>query len=116
MPAPAPEPLRIDRVKRVPAEKPRRSIVPPEIAWVEEYAASRGKEKTEAQTFHDHHTARGWKLKTGLMVDWEAAWRTWEKTIGKFGGGSQFGRGGPTPYRSPNADLGSPKFPSKGIV
>ena len=33
----------------------------------------------EAQAFHDHHEARGWKLKTGPMKSWPAALGTWAR-------------------------------------
>ena len=55
-------------------------FTPPTVEVVGEYGKSRGIPASECQKFHDHHSARGWRLGRGLMMkDWQAALRTWEK-------------------------------------
>ena len=54
-----------------------RNIVPPDVEWVKTYCEER-KNGIDPQRFCDYYGARGWKLKNGLMKDWQAAVRTWE--------------------------------------
>jgi hypothetical protein len=57
--------------------KAERNIIPPKLAWVESYSRERGS-KIDPQQFYDWHTAKGWKIGSAPMKDWQAAFRTWE--------------------------------------
>lgn len=68
-----------DSVETPPKETPIRKKVPPTVDMVREYCESRHN-NIDAEYFCDYYTTRGWKLTNGkVMVDWQAAVRTWEK-------------------------------------
>ena len=55
-----------------------RRFTPPSLEEVSAYIRDRGS-PIDPEAFIAYYTARGWKLKTGLMSDWRAAVITWEK-------------------------------------
>jgi len=66
----------------------------PTVAEVEKYCSERGND-IDAEAFVDYYEARGWQLKSGVMKDWRAAVRTWEKN--SFQGGRKKQRAGEAP-------------------
>lgn len=66
----------IDTRDREGAKRPRFS--PPTIEAVREYCLERGN-RVDAERFHAHYTANGWKVGKNPMKDWKAAVRTWER-------------------------------------
>jgi uncharacterized protein YdaU (DUF1376 family) len=62
--------------RRAPAKQPQFS--PPSVADVAEYCQERGN-CIDAEHFHSHYTANGWRVGKTSMRDWRAAVRTWEK-------------------------------------
>ena len=65
----------------------RKGQIPPDFSLSEtmlSFAIKKGIDKRKAESvfehFKTHHTAKG-----TLMIDWEAAWRTWCINDGKFG-------------------------------
>jgi len=60
----------------------KKNIIPPEIEWVREYAKENFPQ-LDAEEFMSHYGARGWKLKTTKMVDWQASVTTWKKNYEK---------------------------------
>ncbi len=61
-----------------------RRFTPPTLPEVQAYCAERGN-SIDAAYWVDYYQTRGWKLKSGPMVDWKAAIRTWEKNGGNNG-------------------------------
>lgn len=61
---------------------------PASLAEVEAYAREIGLSREEAQTFHDHFEANGWRQggRTPLR-DWRAAARNWQRRALKFSAG-----------------------------
>jgi hypothetical protein len=57
---------------------------PPTVDDVQAYCQER-RNKVDAQTFVDFYTAKGWKVGSQSMKDWQAAVRTWEKRVDKQG-------------------------------
>lgn len=53
-------------------------FVPPSVGDVSEYAASIGK-KIDACRFVDFYTAKGWRVGSVVMDDWQAAVRKWDE-------------------------------------
>lgn len=79
--------------KRTPLEPPTSrkvklptTSIPPDLEAVRDFYTEQGWHDPAALAaeFHDHHTASGWKLKTGPMRDWEAAARTWMRNARKW--------------------------------
>jgi len=58
-----------------------RNTVPPPLEAVQTYFAERkhSNPQEESERFHDYYTMRGWKIRDGLMKDWQAAARNWIK-------------------------------------
>lgn len=81
--------------------KGNRTTIPPKIEDVEDYCLERGK-GIDANRWHDHYTANGWKVGKNKMKDWKAAVRTWEKEKG-----DQHGKA-----RSEPTEPGPGKYPS----
>lgn len=50
----------------------------PTIDEIKLYCEER-KNNINAENFFDYYETRGWKLKTGIIKDWKACVRTWEK-------------------------------------
>lgn len=50
----------------------------PAVEEIRSYCLER-KNNINAENFFDYYEARGWKLKTGIIKDWKACVRTWEK-------------------------------------
>lgn len=59
-------------------------FTPPSVEEVREYIHERGSD-VDAQKWHDHYSAKGWRIGKSPMKDWRAAVRTWER--GSTGGG-----------------------------
>jgi hypothetical protein len=63
-------------------EEVNKKRIIPSLSDVIAYAAERekaGRPHIEAENFFNHYTANGWKQKGGQpIVDWQAAFRTWE--------------------------------------
>lgn len=66
-------------IKHSMAASPREGFVPPTVAEVAEYCASRGN-GIDADEFVDFYTSKGWFVGRNKMRDWRAAVRTWEKS------------------------------------
>lgn len=68
-----------------PSTKGKR-FVPPKLSEVAEFFSGlrHRTPKALAEAFCDHHEARGWKLKTGVMKNWQAAARTWHRNDAKY--------------------------------
>lgn len=62
---------------------PARKIIPPKPEWVSKYFNDQGF-TSDPSAFFDYWESRGWKTKTGMMKDWEAAARTWNRNEGQF--------------------------------
>lgn len=62
---------------------PTRKIIPPKPEWVSKYFTVQGF-TSDPSAFFDYWESRGWKTKTGMMKDWEAAARTWNRNEGQF--------------------------------
>ena len=62
---------------------PARKIIPPKPEWVKGYFEAQGF-TSDPLAFFDYWECRGWKTKTGIMKDWEAAARTWNRNEGQF--------------------------------
>lgn len=71
-----------DREDRSPK---RTRFVPPTIEEIAAYCRERGN-TVDAEHFHAHYTANGWKVGKNPMKDWKAAVRTWERTEKKTKG------------------------------
>ena len=71
--------IRLDknRLDKNSNEVPIRNIIPPTLDMVRTYCEER-RNGIDAERFCNYYEARGWKLKTGKMRDWQAAVRTWE--------------------------------------
>ena len=54
---------------------------------VAEFFESRGGSAGDAERFHDHYTANGWRVGRAAMKDWRAAARNWMRS-------DSFGPGG----------------------
>lgn len=65
-------------------EKPQRCIIPPKLEWVQAYCEER-KNGIDANRFMDWYEARGWRIGDRVMLDWQAAVRTWENGDRKRG-------------------------------
>jgi hypothetical protein len=57
---------------------------PPTVEQVAEYCRERNN-GIDAEHFHTHYSANGWRVGRNPMRDWQAAVRTWEKRKGEFG-------------------------------
>ena len=66
-------------IKHSRAASPREGFVPPTVAEVAEYCASRAN-GIDADEFVDFYTSKGWFVGKNKMRDWRAAVRTWEKS------------------------------------
>ena len=86
-----------------------RKVIPPEKTWVAEYAKAIGMSLAEAGKYYDHHQGRGWKLKTGKMVDWQACMRTWKANIDE-------GQFQPPPKPPPDSQNGRRPLPKASEV
>ena len=51
---------------------------PPTVEEVAQYCRER-ENNVDPEQFVDYYTARGWKVSRGIMKDWRAAVRTWER-------------------------------------
>ena len=47
---------------------------------VAEFFESRGGSAGDAERFHDHYTANGWRVGRAAMKDWRAAARNWMRS------------------------------------
>jgi len=56
----------------------RKRFSPPSVEDVRVYCRER-KNFVDPQKWHDHYSAKGWKIGSSKMVDWKAAVRTWEE-------------------------------------
>lgn len=61
-----------------PAPPKRTRFAPPTVDEVDKYCRERGN-KVNAQHFVDFYAAKGWKVGSQPMKDWQAAVRTWEQ-------------------------------------
>ena len=52
----------------------------PTLEEVEAFAGERGRSREYAEKFYDHYSAVGWRMGRSPIIDWQAAFRTWEKT------------------------------------
>ena len=57
------------------ADKPRRSLCPT-LGEIKDYCLENGY-KIDAQRFYDFYEAKGWRIGTSPMKNWQAAVRTW---------------------------------------
>jgi len=62
----------------VPRPKNGRFTIPP-IEEIRAYCEAR-KNTVDAEKFHAHYTANGWKVGKNPMKNWKAAVVTWEKS------------------------------------
>jgi non-homologous end joining protein Ku len=60
--------------------KEQEKIIPPTVKMVQEYCESR-KNRVDPETFFDFYESKGWKVGKNKMVNWQAAVRTWEKSV-----------------------------------
>ena len=65
----------------------RGTVSPPSQQEVAEFFESRGGSAGDAERFHDHYTANGWRVGRAAMKDWRAAARNWMRS-------DSFGPGG----------------------
>ena len=79
------EPFLVEADRAAPKQKRKATVAqqPPTLAEVEVYASEQGRADLAAQ-FVDHHTAGGWKVGRGPMLDWRAAFRTWARNDEKW--------------------------------
>lgn len=77
------------QTKKAKREAKVRGFIPPTMEEIKAYARERHVNTLEVcEAFRDHHQARGWKLRTGPMVDWKAAFDTWHRNEIKFNPGN----------------------------
>lgn len=62
----------------------RAAFIPPSVGECREEALARGLPMPEGDAFFDRHTAGGWTVGRVKMVDWKAAFGTWEKNYRKW--------------------------------
>ncbi len=62
-----------------------RAFIAPTIEEIQTHATGLGYANFDAEHFHAHHEARGWKLNGRSMVSWKAAVVTWHKNDAAFG-------------------------------
>lgn len=61
-------------------------FVPPSLEEVKAYAAEAKLTNIDADSFHDHYTANGWRQGGGKPIkDWKAACRLWNRRQHEFG-------------------------------
>lgn len=67
-------------------KKEKRAFAPPSLESVKLQAAKIGLPEHEAEAFHAHHEAGGWRMKTGPMRSWTAALTKWNLNWRKWSG------------------------------
>ena len=107
--ATAPAPLIEKKVKEKAAKKPadarKKSVAPPALAEVQEYAAAQhpnsADTQTEAAAFCDHYESNGWRVSGKTpMANWRAAFRNWMRRRTQFQAAGSHGSGPPAPPRA----------------
>ena len=58
----------------------RARFVAPSVEEVKAYMTERKADASQAERFHDHYTANGWRVGRNPMKDWRAAVRNWIKS------------------------------------
>jgi hypothetical protein len=79
--APTTEQNSTDKKER---ERDATRFQPPTQAEAREYATSIGMSQDDADHYHDHHVAGGWRIGNKAMRDWRAAMRTWRRNAKRF--------------------------------
>lgn len=101
-----PSPILTAQPAEAPA-KPKRAatssqrFTPPTVDEVASYCRERGN-AVDAEQWHAHYTANGWRVGKNPMKDWQAAVRTWERSAtgrGAHGPGTRDGPPMPRTYR-----------------
>lgn len=59
-------------------EKPKRTIIPPKLEWIQEYCRERGN-SVDPEKFFDFYESKGWMVGKNKMKDWQSSVRTWER-------------------------------------
>lgn len=59
-------------------EKPKRTIIPPKLEWIQEYCRERGN-GVDPEKFFDFYESKGWMVGKNKMKDWQSSVRTWER-------------------------------------
>lgn len=72
-----------DKPRRVASKRP--AFVAPSLEIVKDYFSTIKGGDTDAECFHDHFTANGWKVSgKSSMKDWKAAARNWMRRKSEF--------------------------------
>ena len=72
-----------DKPRRVASKSP--AVVAPSLEIVKDYFSTIKGGDTDAECFHDHFTANGWKVSgKSSMKDWKAAARNWMRRKSEF--------------------------------
>lgn len=91
----------------------RKSIEPPTLDEVKAYISEKNI-TIDAEHFHAHYKANGWKQANGNPIkDWQAAVTTWTKNNAKFNGASSKNGSAGSVDRSQHGRLSTDKVPVK---
>lgn len=72
-----------DKKKKNSTRKSVARFTPPTIEDVKKYITENGYNLVDAETFHNHYEAIGWKVGKNTMKDWKACVRGWQSRENK---------------------------------